>query len=1209
MQNFNSPDLIQQLVEAVNRLSGNSRYERPTPSKDSSAEDALEDYKKMLREETSLTGKFNKTFRGSLGDVLRSLKVLPKTLDNIYDQVERSMRTNNDALNKIQKMTIDSVKANKLNSKQIEKLAAETGSLVNQIANNTKQVEENTIKKKVFDEKERIFQQKQLELKASLADKEKQVKVAAVVQQAKLNEEISAMRKSLADIDVELKDTKDNRAKVSNELIEQTKQLKESLAGVDKELFKLLDDTDRDAITKFINDSNASMSDAVVKAMGSFEQMSDTVQNTLKTLVTQSINHIRTSMSDMTSKLQRAGAMAVVSGKGILDSYRAQLSANLLESTPIAIGQYGMDAGEQAQLIKSYARELASISGTNNMTKAYKEGDGLAELHDTAKLYGLTGKEAQELALQTVRTVNQMGAGGVNAAESSATAKALMQQISSSAAYLQMDKSVLAQDISGELQSGIYDGMIASLRMQGKTGSDLTKAMMDNIIAIRGNSQQLGYSNEYAKEMLQNAMNKRFGGLDDLVKNRVAAAAAPKLVSKLIGRETTELENSALFNQQQGFVMSSEQAAAFAALQTEIGVMRMNANDSASKGDFSLLNRMTGITEVSRRMGVDITSEQSMKEGVRAANVAASNEAQRVKDASGNVIYDPSVNLNKAETAAAGSIESFNNTMGIFEEKFLELAEWASGISKNPFGNLAGAAVGGLGNVMGSAVGTGLTMWLLKSGGAAGISGGIAAVSGTAIMGVLVPVLVAVGTFKTVFTATTYAMEKFTQWWYNEKSETEKAIEETNRQSYRNRKIREASGGPALISDMYKQEFEKLFNRQLKETDSFDSAAMTINGSKLFVPQIEALQNAVYARQLAATGGDNLLLNAPKKDRQKILEQQNATYRAWQQNSQAPTTQTPVSAPPLSNTSTPTITPQTSAIAQTSNASNLTEVQASLVKSLAAQGITDPHKVSNILAQVQGESGFVPRSEGTMSPETLFRLYGAGNTMGNKVRFNTLEDAKALHALGPEAVGNKIYGGRMGNAADEGYKYRGRGFIQLSGKDNYKAIGAMIGQDLVGNPDLANDPIIAAQITAAYFKQREKAGFDLTDITSTGKAVGYATGATETAHRASIAEQFRNKMSLQNNVTGAIKNNLSNPNNNPNVAWNMLANTFANGNTALVSGIDKLNEGIQTNNKLTGQTAINTNPENNRRSEPESEKRPDHTARIRPQNGVFGSVW
>lgn len=180
---------------------------------------------------------------------------------------------------------------------------------------------------------------------------------------------------------------------------------------------------------------------------------------------------------------------------------------------------------------------------------------------------------------------------------------------------------------------------------------------------------------------------------------------------------------------------------------------------------------------------------------------------------------------------------------------------------------------------------------------------------------------------------------------------------------------------------------------------------------------------------------------------------------------------------------------------------------------LAKQGITDPKAVANILAQVQAESGGKAQSENlNYSGKKLFELYGAGNKMGNKARFKSIDEANAVAKAGPEAVGNVIYGGRMGNAGDEGFKYRGRGLIQLTGKDNYAKFGKMIGVDLVGNPDLANDPNIAQQLAAAYFAEKQKKGTNLADINAIGKAVGYAGGSAETAKRAQLAQGFSAQM-------------------------------------------------------------------------------------------------
>lgn len=74
------------------------------------------------------------------------------------------------------------------------------------------------------------------------------------------------------------------------------------------------------------------------------------------------------------------------------------------------------------------------------------------------------------------------------------------------------------------------------------------------------------------------------------------------------------------------------------------------------------------------------------------------------------------------------------------------------------------------------------------------------------------------------------------------------------------------------------------------------------------------------------------------------------------------------------------------------------------------------------------------------------------------------------YARNPEKIASRVYGGRMGNGVEstgEGYKFRGRGYIQLTGKSNYVKFGRFIGEDLISNPDLVATKYPLA--SAAFF--------------------------------------------------------------------------------------------------------------------------------------------
>jgi putative chitinase len=95
----------------------------------------------------------------------------------------------------------------------------------------------------------------------------------------------------------------------------------------------------------------------------------------------------------------------------------------------------------------------------------------------------------------------------------------------------------------------------------------------------------------------------------------------------------------------------------------------------------------------------------------------------------------------------------------------------------------------------------------------------------------------------------------------------------------------------------------------------------------------------------------------------------------------------------------------------------------------------------------------------------------------------------------PEKIANKVYSGRMGNTEDgDGAKFIGRGLIQLTGKDNYKAFGEAIGEDLVSNPQLVEQPRYAA-LSAGWFwnKRGLNALADVMDVETMSKRINGGT--------------------------------------------------------------------------------------------------------------------
>lgn len=123
-------------------------------------------------------------------------------------------------------------------------------------------------------------------------------------------------------------------------------------------------------------------------------------------------------------------------------------------------------------------------------------------------------------------------------------------------------------------------------------------------------------------------------------------------------------------------------------------------------------------------------------------------------------------------------------------------------------------------------------------------------------------------------------------------------------------------------------------------------------------------------------------------------------------------------------------------------------------------------EIDDFLGQVLHESAGLTRFSENLN-------YSAGRLC--KVwpsRFHTLADARP-YERSPEALANRVYGGRMGNTEPgDGWRYRGRGPIQLTGKDNYRAVGDLMGQDLVGLPELMEQPRYALEAAIAWWEDR-----------------------------------------------------------------------------------------------------------------------------------------
>jgi putative chitinase len=142
--------------------------------------------------------------------------------------------------------------------------------------------------------------------------------------------------------------------------------------------------------------------------------------------------------------------------------------------------------------------------------------------------------------------------------------------------------------------------------------------------------------------------------------------------------------------------------------------------------------------------------------------------------------------------------------------------------------------------------------------------------------------------------------------------------------------------------------------------------------------------------------------------------------------------------------------------------------------------INTPLRLCHFLAQCGHESGNFKAVNENLN-------YGAKGLLGLFKKYFPTEAKAKEYERKPEKIANLIYGGRMGNgpeASGEGYKFRGRGYIQLTGKDNYSAFDKVVAEDIVANPDLVATkyPLLSAAWFWNSRKLNELADKGATDV-------------------------------------------------------------------------------------------------------------------------------
>jgi putative chitinase len=206
----------------------------------------------------------------------------------------------------------------------------------------------------------------------------------------------------------------------------------------------------------------------------------------------------------------------------------------------------------------------------------------------------------------------------------------------------------------------------------------------------------------------------------------------------------------------------------------------------------------------------------------------------------------------------------------------------------------------------------------------------------------------------------------------------------------------------------------------------------------------------------------------------------------------APVVETPAPAPIVAPA--PTVAPVAQGFKLDALKGHVPQAVIDQIPDTAARfGITTPLRLAHFLAQCGHESGGFKATQENLN-------YSAKGLCGIFRKYFPSVTVAMQYERKPEKIANKVYANRMGNgneASGDGWKHRGRGYIQLTGKENYKAFDATVPEDILANPDLVATKYALA--SAAFFFKKNglwaicDRGADMATVTAVTKRVNGGT--------------------------------------------------------------------------------------------------------------------
>jgi putative chitinase len=214
----------------------------------------------------------------------------------------------------------------------------------------------------------------------------------------------------------------------------------------------------------------------------------------------------------------------------------------------------------------------------------------------------------------------------------------------------------------------------------------------------------------------------------------------------------------------------------------------------------------------------------------------------------------------------------------------------------------------------------------------------------------------------------------------------------------------------------------------------------------------------------------------------------------------APVAETPVQSPIVAPA--PTVAPAAQGFKLDALKGHVPQTVIDQIPDTAARfGITTPLRLAHFLAQCGHESGGFRAVQENLN-------YSAKGLCGIFRKYFPSVTVAMQYERKPEKIANKVYANRMGNgneASGTGWKFRGRGYIQLTGTENYKSFDATVPEDIIANPDLVATKYPLA--SAAFFFKKN----NLWSICDRGSSPDVVTAVTKRVNGGTIGLADRQK--------------------------------------------------------------------------------------------------